>query len=416
MPDTDDLVFSLGIHVSRQTPEERRKKRIEKQRKQNKKTNPTSKNILQSQQPLWFTKYFKEITEQNKFGKMPIFNLFPNLPFSFVLDMCIPSLTQQEWVLQGWSKPPFGKPENWIENSFWSPEIVEGIKQSIFKCNQLRWIFRRFLTKWRLSRFQKVNEEDLFTCEVPKYPIQIVDWNSKSIWVFEAQSLMKDITNRLLHHDGCFEEPLAARNPYTNLPLTASQTISVWSQLMRYPVPASFPFTAYRASRMNLTQFRNEHRIFLSLHALRESFKEITYYETREKMLDFIEIAFDRQAAEVNIEAYEWALKHLPNTEQLHKWKHLCLKYHEFEVKYAIDDEARKKAQDKVFVQTFPLLHQQTEILQLFEEHNARPTIEVTNIAEVLLYDLLEGNPHLLGSTAFSTFQLFVGGNFLTDL
>jgi hypothetical protein len=400
-------LFSLGIRVKKENPSERRKKRIQKQIKLNtiflgpiqkkinisKKKNKTkTKKRVITQQPEWFEKYFKEIIDQKIFLTYPHYNLFYTLfpkEEQIILSSCIPSVEQQQWILETWSKSPFGKAEDWTGSDFWSLEKFEKIKQAIFKTNKYRGIFRRFLNRWRLSRFQKVNDEDLFTCEVPKYPIQIVDWSSKSIWVFEGQSLMRDITNRLLHHDGCFEDPLAPRNPYTNLPLTASQTISVWSQLMRSS--ASFPFTAYRASRMNLSHFRYEHRIYLAIHALRKTFEDITFYETKEKMLDFIEMAFDRQDMDVNTDEYEFVLNRFPKTEQLQKWKHLCEKYYEFEIKYADFDTAREKAHDKVFTQTLPLLHQQEEIKKIVRENRRQPTVRV-----IPFTDLLVENPFLL--------------------
>lgn len=362
----EEPLFSLGIQRTSnhfRTQKYKEKKRIIRKKK-------TKKHNRSTKHPDWFLKYFKKITEQNMFFSLPQFNLFSSF-FSneeqTILSSCISSVEQQEWLRQSWSNPPFGKAEDWTDSQFWSLEKVERIKQAIFKTNNFRGVLRRFLRIWRISRFQKVNDEDLFTCEVPKYPVHIIDWHSKSIWVFEAQSMMRDITNRLLHHDGCFEDPLPPRNPYTNLPLTTSQTISVWSQLMRSS--ASFPFTAYRASRMNLTSFRYEHRIYLAIHALRKTFEDITFYETKEKILDFIEIAFDRQGIDMNINEYAFVLNHFPQSEQLHKWKHFCEKYHEIEIKYANFDTARIKAQDKIFVQAFPLLHKRHEIKQIVREH-----------------------------------------------
>jgi hypothetical protein len=393
------LVFSLGL--PKQLPQqERRKRRIKKQlevvneseKKKRKKVfkKKSSKVGKTPNFPPWFLKYFKQLTEENLFLKTPIFNIFSS---NTHLSSCIPSIEQQKWVIEEWSTPPFGKAADWDGSTFWSLQIVDELKTNIFNCNRLRGIFRRFLNRWRYSRFQKANEEDLFTCEVPTYPVYIVDWPTKQKWVFEAQSVMKDITNRLLHHDGCFEDPKAPRNPYTNLPLTASQTISCYSQLTRYPVLASFPFTAYRASRMNLNNFHYEHRIYLSLYALRKTFDDISFYETCEKMLDFIEMAFDRQNTEVNIDAYENAIKRFPHLDQLHKWKHFALKYYELEIKYADFDTARAKAHDKLFIQTIPLLQQQKEITDLYQP---RPRVQVT-FAQIIdanpfLHDLIHEN------------------------
>ncbi len=424
-PNEFEVFFSFTFPKKEISSKERRRIRLEKEREPitsvrkkiklygNKKSSKKSSNPNPTEQPKWFTKYFHQLTEKNMWSKTPIFNLFDTLflpPVSTILNSVLSSVEQQEYILQTWSQPPFGKTKDWTGSSFWSPEVFEDLKNAIFKINQLRFALRRFLNHWRLTRFNKTNEEDLFTCEVPKHPIQIVDWNSKQIWTFEAKSLMMDFTNRLLHHEGSFEEPQAPRNPYTNVNLTAGQTISVYAQMLKYAIPNSFPFTAYRASHMNLNCFRFEHRIYLSINALRKTFEDITYYETRDKILDFIAMAFDREEKEANVEAYHFVLRQYPNTDQLQKWKQLCLKYQEFEVKYADFDNARLKAQDKLFAQAQPLLQKQDEILRLYEQsHPIRPRIQVTHVTHVteqMILDILEANPLLLTTQPITGLQL----------
>lgn len=422
-----DIFFTLGVFTktSRQRYRHIIQKKEElylspsnKKRKTNNNKSKKIKNTISTlkEQPIWFQKYFKQIVEKDMFFKTTIFNIFPSTlfpsPISNILSNFLQSVEQQQFILQSWSNPPFGNPTSWTGSRFWSLELVEELKNAVFKINRLRSALRRFLNHWRLTRFNKANEEDLFTCEVPKYPIKIVDWSSKQIWIFEGQSMMKDITNRLLHHDGCFEEPLHPRNPYTNLNLTAGQTISIYAQMLKYIIPNSFPFTAYRVSHMNLNCFRFEHRIYLAIHALRKTFEDITFYETREKILDFIEMSFDRQGAEVNIQAYEYVLKRFPNTDQLQKWKQLCLKYHEFEIKYADFDNARIKAHDKLLIQTYSLLHQQDEITELYIQHNRRPVVQLTSVTEVMLYDLIQANPLLLEAHPLASLQLLLGSQF----
>jgi hypothetical protein len=97
----------------------------------------------------------------------------------------------------------------------------------------------------------------------------------------------------------------------------------------------------------------------------------------------------------VNTDEYEFVLNRFPNTEQLQKWKHLCEKYHEFEIKYADFDTARVKAHDKLFVQTFPLLHKQEEIKTIVKEN--RRTHNVSQSVQIIpLTELLAENPFLV--------------------
>jgi hypothetical protein len=165
---------------------------------------------------------------------------------------------------------------------------------------------------------------------------------------------------------------------------------------------------------MNLNSFRFEHRIYLAIHALRKIFEDITFYETREKILDFIEMSFDRQGVDLNIQAYDFVLKRFPNTDQLQKWKQLCLKYHELEIKYANFDNARVKAHDKLFIQTHSLLHQQDEIIELYLQYTPRPVVQVTSVTEIM-YDLIQENPLLLEAHPLANLQFLFESHFLTE-
>jgi hypothetical protein len=249
--------------------------------------------------------------------------------------------------------------------AFWSPSWASMIRNELPRMYKLRWTLRRFLHKWRCTKLQKVNTEDIVTCEPAVHAIIITDWAQKQVYVFEASTLMRDITNRLSHHDGFFENPQSPRNPLTNLPLTPSQIISVWNQLSNAPVQKSNVFTAFKTSRMNLNSFRFEHKLTLQLHALRTTMADFTHYDARERVLDFIDIAYDRQGAAYDYDIWEYMVNHKSDHEIIQRWKALCLKYYELDLRYESHPQQKEVQQNKIWTLTFPLLHKQQELLTL---------------------------------------------------
>jgi hypothetical protein len=177
-------------------------------------------------------------------------------------------------------------------NCGWSREKSILIRKTIQKILKARAIFRKFLHIIRSKHLKPANTTDAITMEIPRVPIRIVEWSRRQYHVFEASSLMKDITCRLLNSDGVFEDPQLPRNLFTNLPFTQSQTISIWNSLASSNVAASAAFTLFRNARFNLEKFILENSAMLKLNALRKTMAQPTSYDYKDRMLDFIAFAY----------------------------------------------------------------------------------------------------------------------------
>jgi hypothetical protein len=355
--ETETYVFSLGVSHS-----------LPMKKEDNKKKKCSEKNKKKGKS------FYYEIPKQ-------IFSIAPNSFYSspHIAHLCsflpLGMKKQEEWC-KGWEKNPYlytplETPACFqdLPEVFWSSSWADTLREWIPRIYALRWKLRRFLHKWRFTRLQRVNTEDVVTCEEPVHPIHVVDWNRKQVWVFEASTLMRDITNRLSHHDGFFEHPQPSRNPLTNLPLTSSQVISVWNQLTDAPVNKSNVFTAFRVSRMNLNSFRYDYRIPLQMHALRRTMAEFTHYDAIERLLDFIDMAYDRQEALCDFDVWDYVVRHFPNHEIIIRWRALCLKYYELELRYDSFPQQKEVQQNKIWSLTFPLLHKQQELIPLLPLH-----------------------------------------------
>ena len=253
-------------------------------------------------------------------------------------------------------------------NKFWtetdSGETIETVFRSyVKKIRTLRAPLRRFLHVWRASRLRCINTEDIVTMEPPKDPVYIVDWKSRSKSVFESSTLMRDITQRLLHHDGFFDCTQEPRNPYTNMPLTQSQIISVWNQLARSKTPASSVFTGFRQCRWILYKFVIEYNIQLQVHAFRTTMRIPTHQDYRDRLSDFIQFSYEQEDLDYPGYIISKALLEVPNHPLLKLWASLCTRYYEANIIYSKVPYKILTIQEDVLDKTIPLIRRHKELL-----------------------------------------------------
>jgi hypothetical protein len=261
-------------------------------------------------------------------------------------------------------KPPFFLPIDTI-NTGWSKEKSIAIRRATICIMKHRFAFKKLLQHMRCRRLQRANKEDIFTGEECKYPVQIVSWAEKRVYTFEAYTIMKDITERLLHFDGFFEDPQSPRNPFTNIPLTQSQTISVWNSVSRAGIPVSSAFTLYRNSRFCIKAFIEENSIFLKLNSLRRTFNEAKSYDYTDRMLNFIEYCYNIESIECALYAFRNAITNYPNHHIIKKWSALCKKYYEPDILYIGNTATINRIKEAVLDDTYALLHLQRELVSL---------------------------------------------------
>ena len=240
-----------------------------------------------------------------------------------------------------WAYPPLVTGVNvpLSTSAFWTSDLVYIIKDYIPAILKMKFSFKIFLHHWRLRRLSQINTEDIATTEVPKKPVFVVDWASKTKHVFEASTLMRDITERLLQHDGMFDTSSHPRNPFTNAPLTQAQMISVWSQISSSGTPTSTAFSAFRQSRWSMTIFELHYSHMLKIHALRKTMSDTSHPDYMERMADFIQYVYDYESEPCNIAAYKYALLHYKNHRLLKTWAKLCTGFYEASILFSDSDK-----------------------------------------------------------------------------
>ena len=250
--------------------------------------------------------------------------------------------------------------------SLWSKEKSLAIRRSVIKIMRYRFLFRKFLHKWRFSRIKLANTDDILTAEPPKKPVYIVDWARRQAHVFEAQTIMKDITARLQQHDGLFEAPQPPRNPFTNTPFTLAQIISVWNSISEAGIAVSSFFTLYRTARYSYLTFIEENNLYLRLNAHRKTFQEESCYDYKERMMDFIHLCYTAETLEYNAAAFSYILTNEPKNHVIQKWKALCEKYHEAEIIFWNNPKKADDIKEEVLDDTYDILSSQNYIVSLY--------------------------------------------------
>ena len=208
------------------------------------------------------------------------------------------------------------------------------LRNEATRIQRYRNLFRILLHHMRFRRLKVANTTDIVTMEPPKVPIHVVDWKRRQRYVFEAATLMRDITCRLLSHDGMFESPQPPRNPYTNIPFTQAQLISAWNSLGHAPVLTSSVFPLFYKSHFSMERFTIENFTYLKLNALKKTMNEPNSYDYKDYMTDFASNAYSEGDVVFNKEAFSYCIEKFPQHPLLLQWKHLCYRFYEAGILY----------------------------------------------------------------------------------
>ena len=291
-------------------------------------------------------------------------------------------------VISQWEHNPFPS-SYYIKYSshplqlFWSPEIKHELLNAFMHIQKIRMTLRKFLHMWRSKNLRESNTEDIVTMEIPSHPVTIVDWPSRAKYVFEASTIMRDITSRLLFCSGFFDTAQVPRNPLTNIPLTQSQIISVWSQVELSGIKVSSTFLNFKEAKWNIDHFSNLYELPLLMNAHRTTMHDTSSIDYKEKLLEFIEMAYEERGMECFKTSYYHALNKYPENSLLKSWAILARDYYELDIIYrnmhATCNYKKKIIMDK----TRGLLSRQYELRNIF-----RGDIRtLRNGVQILLYN-----------------------------
>jgi hypothetical protein len=201
--------------------------------------------------------------------------------------------------------------------------------------NKVRNRFKILARRWKTRNLKRANTEDLLTGEEPKQCICLRDYRNRSEYVFEADTIHKDMYERLLQSYLTFPEPALPRNPYTNELLTFSQFFNVMKQL--YQVPAKrvhWALDALFSCCYDLTRFQNIMASKLRQSLIQRIMSTPTNETGIEVLSDFVEDCLEQtilitseQLLQKRIAMYKWAVRNLTEHPTVCRWRVACYKH-----------------------------------------------------------------------------------------
>jgi len=195
-----------------------------------------------------------------------------------------------------------------------------------FLNESVRRRFKTLVNRWRRSTFTRANDEDLITVERPVKEVTVYDWVERKTYHFEASTILRCITRRILNHDLLFIQPLEPANPYTNLPFTLGNMHSIIDQLRAHGL-SHWALEALRSAQYDWATFKLVHEKALQLDALKKTFLEKTD-EARDLIFDFIESEYSIYQKDCEYDVYRWALINAPTSPHIQTWYKLCYTYY----------------------------------------------------------------------------------------
>jgi hypothetical protein len=240
------------------------------------------------------------------------------------------------------------------------PKIVADIqkrkkrcKELLLKNQRLRWVFKRFVTKWRVKRFRCVNDTDFITLSPIENPIPVYNFGNRCQYRFDAKSLLQHVHKRLLHHDGQIPQPLFPMNPFTNESFSLGQMIGI-SSAMKAQGQSTWVTEAFAKSNFQTDHLLNHYRKPLRLHALKSILYDYADWDGIDLLLNFIESHHDEHNAMFHKNLYAFFLREMPDEVKIQEWRALCRQYYEEDI-LAEDADQRDTAFYRVRKKTEPL-------------------------------------------------------------
>ena len=224
-------------------------------------------------------------------------------------------------------------------------KIPISIEEIYLKNIRIRWAMKKLMNAWKRRHFKFMNEEDIATQEVPKNPVVLINWATKTVHKFEAMTILRDCVNRLLNHDELFLIPLDPRNPYTNTPLSYGTLVSIRNQLRRAGIN-HWLWEAFVSSNFNLLLLEKNYEVPMKLRCLDLLIKNNTHYITIDFVMDFVISEYSHHASTFppNERTVMGVLITKWDTPKVQEWIKLCVLYW--------TNEIRGRSEENILIHT----------------------------------------------------------------
>ena len=172
-----------------------------------------------------------------------------------------------------------------MKNGIFDSVRREGLRfEACFQANQrIRWLARKWLVCARRKIMDRriIGEEDLVTLlPIPSdFLISVYDTKTRNKYQFHTNTMVRTFMSALLYSSYGIAGPQIPKNPYTNVPWTLGQIVSIVGQIMRnqalhHRLPPTV-ILLYRRAGYNIDSFLKSNKLLLSIAAAQSLFKTI---------------------------------------------------------------------------------------------------------------------------------------------
>ena len=266
-------------------------------------------------------------TEDN--GKNILLHLEPSRLIRNIISKLPAKLTERlEYLAQFKSEPETG----W-DNS--TEDLKSAVYAAYIREWRLRFIFRRLLIRWRITKMNKTAEKELdpITLTEPEKEIHLYDWSNKRKFIFDARSLATLIETKLMYQEYGVPIPMMPKNPKNNVEFTYGQLLSIYNQCQQHG-ELRWGLTTLREYNFNKSRWHLYHKSALTMNSIRVSISALDTFEARELFSDFIFAKMDDLGFSYSnyvFNAYQVAMTILPKHWYLEKLKPWATLHYEAE-------------------------------------------------------------------------------------
>jgi len=149
-----------------------------------------------------------------------------------------------------------------------------------FKNQRLRWLAYKWIRNVRCKIMNKrvVGAEDMVTLHpIPTESlVSVYDIRARNKYQFHTNTIARAIFNNLMCSSYGIASPQLPKNPYTNVPWSYGQILTIITQVLRNQTythrAPSTPLLTYRMSNYNMTEFLKKYGLGLKIYAAKTLF------------------------------------------------------------------------------------------------------------------------------------------------
>lgn len=259
--------------------------------------------------------------------RLDTFALLPERRYDFLTNWTLKSLSRSSVESYKQLLSIFSPTSCQTKFNGWTKEKKDALFAAYHETLELRWLFRRFLQKFRLRKCKIVNDVDPFTLEAVQDPIMVHTLGCGSVHAFNAKGLAKQITTNLMEHDGFFHEPRFPINPFTNIPFTLFDLHTILMKLRKKGY-SNWILESVRSCQYDLDVWSKKFESPVRTNSIDTIMNDLSSSLCIEYLIEFVELQYELTDRHFNSYFFKWIFTNPACIDYTKMWQHEARKYY----------------------------------------------------------------------------------------